>query len=98
MAFSLLLDSRAIGDIQDAIDYYQDKEPGLGIRFENEFNDCLMTLIENPHFQIRYDNIRCLPMKNFPYMIHYTVNDEKKMIIVRSLLNTLRNPENWGKF
>jgi toxin ParE1/3/4 len=97
MAFSILLDSRALGDIQDAVDYYEDKEPGLGIRFENELNESFMTLIENPHFQIRYDNIRCLPMKNFPYMIHYTVNDEEKGIIVRSLLSTYRNPGNWGK-
>ncbi|REL24795.1 type II toxin-antitoxin system RelE/ParE family toxin [Rhodohalobacter sp. SW132] len=97
MTFSILLDRRAIDDIQEAIDYYEENEPGLGSKFEDDLNNRLVTLSENPFFQIRYDNVRCLPLKIYPYMIHYSVNEKQKTIIVRSVLNTFKDPKNWGK-
>jgi len=69
----------------------------MGTKFEYDFNNRLMTLRENPFFQIRYDNVRCLPLKNYPFMIHYTVNENQNTIIVRSVLNTYKDPKNWGK-
>jgi len=38
MAFTLLIDPRAIQDIQDAIDYYDKQHAGLGGKFENALN------------------------------------------------------------
>lgn len=35
MSFQVLLDLRAIEDIQSAINYYDDQKPGLGKTFEN---------------------------------------------------------------
>lgn len=34
MTFSTVLDPRAIQDIQQAIDYYEEKQSGLGEQFE----------------------------------------------------------------
>ncbi len=34
MSFNTVLDPRAIRDIQQAIDYYEEQEPGLVERFE----------------------------------------------------------------
>lgn len=35
MAFTLLIDPRAIQDIHDVIDYYDNQQTGLGGKFEN---------------------------------------------------------------
>lgn len=94
MAFSILIDGRAIEDIQEAINYYDEIEPGLGTKFENNLYRRMMVLRENPFFQIRYDNVHCLPMRNYPFMIHYTVDETQKRVIIRSVFNTYRNPEN----
>lgn len=61
MAFTTVLDPRALQDVQQAIDYYEDQEPGLGEHFEGFANDCIIELEQNPYFQIRYDEVHCLP-------------------------------------
>jgi toxin ParE1/3/4 len=62
MAFTTVLDPRAIGDIQQAIDYYEEKQSGLGAKFEDTLNEYLRKLEQHPFFQIRYDNVHCLPI------------------------------------
>ena len=96
MIFELNIDKRAIDDIQSAIDFYDEQQLGLGLRFERELNTHLITLKKNPFFSIRYDDVHCLPLKIFPYMIHYTVDKESKSIIIRGVFHTSMNPKNWS--
>jgi len=42
MAFTFIIDTRAISDIQEAIDYYDEQQAGLGKRFEAELNSLLV--------------------------------------------------------
>lgn len=94
MAFSTVIDPKAIQDIQEAIDYYEEKEIGLGKRFENSLNEEIIKLQVNPFYQIRYDSVHCLPMKKYPYMIHYTV-EKNELIKIRAVFNTKMNPNTW---
>jgi toxin ParE1/3/4 len=97
MAFTTVLDPRAIGDIQQAIDYYEMKQPGLGAKFEGTLNEYLRKLEQHPFFQVRYDNVHCLPIKKYPYMIHFTIDEQKQLITVRAVFNTFRDPGVWKK-
>jgi toxin ParE1/3/4 len=65
--FSVNIDPRAIQDIQKAIDYYDEQQIGLGRKFESSLNKYIASLEKNPFFSIRYDQVRCLPLKKFPY-------------------------------
>jgi toxin ParE1/3/4 len=47
------------------------------------------------HYSVRYDDIRCMPLKKFPYMVHFRVNIQEKTVKVESLFNTWLNPEKW---
>lgn len=48
--------------------------------------------------QVRYDEIRCIPIIGFPLMLHYSVIPEKKLVRIHALIHTSRNPtENWNK-
>ncbi|MFP3422191.1 hypothetical protein R0K19_22755, partial [Bacillus sp. SIMBA_161] len=91
------IDSKAIEDIQLAIEYYDDQQIGLGQKFESVLNKHITTLKKNPFFRIRYDNIRCLPLKKFPFMIHFTINENKKFVIIRALFHTAMDTEKWGR-
>lgn len=95
MSFTTVLDPRAIRDIQQVIDYYEKQQPGLGEQFEDILNEYLHKLEQNPFFQIRYDNVHCFPLKKYPYMIHFTVDEQKQLITVRAVFNTFRNPNIW---
>lgn len=97
MAFSIVIDPRAIRDIQEAIDYYDEQQAGLGLRFEVSLNQQLLILKKNPFFHKRYDDIRCLPLKKFPYMVHFTIDEKKHLVIIRAVFHTSLDPQNWKK-
>lgn len=91
MSYPVLVDSRAIHDIQEAIDKYGTQKSGLGVRFENTVNKHMLILEKNPFSQIRYDNVRCLPIKKFSFMIHFILDETNNLVIVKALLHTSRN-------
>lgn len=95
MAFTTVLDPRSIQDIQQAIDYYDEQLPGLGEQFEDFVNECLAQLEQNPFFQVRYDDMHCLPLKKYPYMIHFSIDENKQLITVMAVFNTARDPKIW---
>ena len=95
MAYTLVLDPRAIRDIQKAIDYYDEQRPGLGKRFEAALNKNFKALKKNPFFYTRYDNVRCLPLKNFPFMVHFTLNEDQMSITVQAVFHTSLDPSKW---
>jgi len=68
MGFEVVIEPPALQDIQYAVNYYDLQSPGLGYKFEEELDYFLEVLEKTSFFQIRYDEIRCLPLKRFPSM------------------------------
>ena len=98
MEFKLTLEPLVKLDIQQEINYYNSKQKGLGKRFHSEVKRAFVAIKKNPFYQIRYDNIHCLPVKSFPAMVHFTINEQTKTIIIRAIINTNKNPDaNWIK-
>jgi|SRR5690554_3993848 len=97
MTYSVIIDPNAIHDIQKAIDYYDERQLGLGLKFETELNKHILALESNPFYQIRYEKVRCLPLKKFPYTIHFTLNDTQKLVIIRAVFHMALNPQAWSK-
>lgn len=91
--FKIKIEPEALDDIQQGINWYKNQKTGLGRRFHQEVNSLFNRLKTNPYFQIRYDNVRCLPLKTFPFMVHFTVDEQEKLIIIRAVFNTYRNPK-----
>ena len=80
-------------DIQDQIYYYNKQQKGLGKRFHNDIKSTFKNILKNPFFQIRYQDVRCLPLRKFPAMVHYTVDESKNQITVRAIFHTSQNPK-----
>lgn len=98
MDFNTIILPSAIKDIQQIIDYYDSVQFGLSEKFYDELNDYILSLQKNPYFQLRYSTVRCLPLKNFPVMIHFIVDEKLNNIYIRAVLNTHKDPEsNWLK-
>ncbi len=95
MGFRVLIEPLALKDIRRAIDYYENEQAGLGDKLKNELDTYLEILGKTPHFRKRYDKVHCLPLKKFPFIIHYTINEAKKIVIVRAVFHTSLNPERW---
>lgn len=96
--FILNIEPEAFNDIQDAVDYYKTINHKLALRFFSTLNKQFLTIQKNhSSFAIRYDTIRCLPFKKFPYMIHYSVLTDEKTVTIKAVFCTHQNPENWRK-
>lgn len=93
-SFKISISESAKNDILKAIDYYDDKVVGLGKKFSNEVKSKIKTLKTIPFFQIRYDNIRCMPLNKFPFMIHFSVDNELRKVEIFGIINTSLDPDN----
>ena len=95
--FKVFISPLAFNDIQKAIDYYNDKQKGLGKRFHVAVKSAVGALRINPFYQLRYDNVRCFSVKRFPYMLHFTVHEEVKTVIIHAVIHTSLDLETPGK-
>ena len=59
--------------------------------------NAINTLKKNPFFQMRYDSVRCLPLETFPYMVHFTFDENRKLVEIFAIIHTSLSTENWKK-
>jgi toxin ParE1/3/4 len=97
MIFEVIIEPRAILDIQDAIDYYESKQSGLGEYFYQVIDEHIEVLTHNPFFQIRYKDYHGFPTKKFPFIIFYFIDENLKTIYILSVFNTSLNPSKYPK-
>ncbi len=96
--YKIVIKPKAFTDIQEGISWYNSCRKGLGIRFLNAIQEDFKVLRINPYFQVRYDEVRCLPVKTFPFMIHFIIEEDKHHIVVLGVISTFKNPDEWGKY
>jgi hypothetical protein len=89
------LNQKYTKDIQQGINWYNQQGEKLGDKFYGEVRNALEQLKISPFFQVRYDNVSCLPLKKFPYMVHFTIHEADKLVIIRAIFNTARDPKLW---
>lgn len=97
--FSVIKHNEVSNDLQEAIDYYNEKKAKLGNRF---YAQALkqMKLLSNDFllYEIKYQNVRCVSIEGFPYLIHYTINEQEKTVLINAVIGMNQDPEtHWGK-
>ena len=98
MGYKVIFALEVEDDLQEGIDWYNEKQTGLGMRFFKEVKKQLDYIKKNPYaVVIRYDDIRYSKIKTFPYLIHFKVEEDIKTIKVIAVFNTNRNPAVWIK-
>jgi len=92
MTYQVCFSKRFRDDIREARKWYNQRKKGLGKKFYSEVEDSLKAIKKSPHFQIRYDNIRCLPLNKYPFMIHFTIDEETEIILVLGCIHCSLEP------
>ncbi len=96
--FKVKYNPRIYLDIQKAINYYEEQTQSdmLSRRFFEAVEKALKKLSYSAlHYQVRYNNIRILPIPSFPYKAHYRVDEESNMVFVEAIFHSRENPEEW---
>jgi plasmid stabilization system protein ParE len=92
--YQLVLTPAAQSDISEAAFWYNNQKKGLGLQFVKRIKSTASKLRRNPHlFQIHYDDVHTAIIKQFPYSIHYTV--QNNIIVIHAVLHHHRNPNLW---
>jgi plasmid stabilization system protein ParE len=83
-------------DVREAALWYGKRQEGLGKRFTAEAREKVHFIRQNPKASnVRYDSVRTAVLNVFPFMVHFTIDEKNKTIIISAVLHTSRDPELW---
>jgi len=83
-------------DTKSAAQWYNKQEKGLGKNFTKQVREKIKFIKQSPKtIAVRYDETRTAIVSGFPYMIHFDIDQPKKLIIVSAIFHTSRDPERW---
>ncbi|MFP3592291.1 type II toxin-antitoxin system RelE/ParE family toxin [Chryseobacterium sp. SIMBA_038] len=95
MDFSFKFLPIAEENIEEATDYYANISLKVLKNFNKQLDLSISRIVSSPYFQKRFKNVRALPVKKFPYIIFYEINEEEKIIYILSVFCTHQNPEKY---
>ena len=86
----------AIIELQEAINYYEELQSGLGLEFVREIFSTIQRII---HFPEAWSNLsmntrRCLSNR-FPYLVIYQITEDEIFII--AIMQQNKKPDYWKK-
>jgi len=87
---------QAFEELNDAVAYYEEQQPGLGLRLKDEVDQYTNWILNNYDVpKIRSGGYRRVNLKVFPYYIAYIVRKETLWIL--AIAHAHRKPEYWIK-
>lgn len=93
MPYTILVTPTATDDIAVAIEYYNLVATDLGYRFADLVAEYFDRIADLPTASaIRYKNVRCKPMKRFPYLIMFTIDEAAHAVNILRVFNTYQEP------
>lgn len=95
MVFKVIVSKRAQEEIENAIAYYSEVNKSLALKFYNAVEANYKKLETNPYFQNRHKEFRAIPLKKFPFLMFYHVNEDKNIVKILSCFHTSRNTEKY---
>lgn len=91
MGYNLIVKPQAEIDLDEALEWYHDQNENLSLKFISAIEKALEKIQSNPeNYQKRYNEIRIIFTKTFPYGIYYTI--EENTIFVHAILHHKQNP------
>jgi len=87
----------AESELDLAIDYYEDCQPGLGNDFSLEVLTGIQAIVEYPRgWPTIDDDVRRCLVNRFPFGIVYSI-EENDEIFILSIMHLRQNPKHWKK-
>ena len=96
MSYQFINRPAVASDIINAVDYYKAISPSLAKQFLFRLREAKTYIAKSPQgFQIRYNTVRTVLLKQFPYHIHYIIDDKGKQVIILAIIHAYKNPADY---
>ncbi len=98
MSYSFVNKPNVSLDILEATQYYKTINPKLAKQFLFRLREAKAHIALNPlGFQTKYKTVKTLMLKQFPYLIHYLIEDKKKQIVILAVVHAYKNPKDYSQ-
>lgn len=92
-SYTIVYSAEALRDVKEATAWYNAQQNGLGKRFKEEIKSLIAAILQNPFLtSVKYETIRTVACKIFPYSIHYEVDEVESIIRIISIFHFSRKP------
>ena len=96
MSLPLAVRAEARVEFDAAFDWYEQRSPGLGVRFAEAVQERRDELAANPkRYPLGYRDVREAQVDGFPYCLYYAIESNRVLIV--SIFHTSRNPNIWKR-
>ena len=96
MSYSFVNRPSVEADITNAVNYYENINPELAKQFLFRIREAKSYIAQIPlGFQIKHKEVRTLLLRQFPYHIHYLIDEDKKQIIILAIIHAYKNPKDY---
>lgn len=86
----------AQAELEEAVLWYAEREPGLESEFIRSVDASLQAIRRQPElFPVAHKNIRRALIRRFPYSIFYFQDNET--LIILSIFHSSREPKKWNR-
>lgn len=86
MNFDLKVQPEVKNDLKAGLDCRNSHPSDEEQSFLEEVEQAFLRLKANPYYELNYDEVRCYPLPNFPFAIHFSVDEDKALVVVLALL------------
>jgi len=98
MPYKLIITDDADNDIENAMDWYENKQKGLGKKYLLSVKACVKLIVKNPFaFAKIYVQIRKANTNKFPYSLYFRINEISKELVVFAVIHNSRSEKKWKK-
>ncbi|GEM_PF-383308 len=98
MTLRLVITQEAKNDINQAANWHESQQKGLGKKYLLSISDCVKFLLTNPFAFARiFFEIRKINTKKFPYSLYYQLNESLQEIVIFAVIHNNRGNDSWQK-
>lgn len=88
------LSEAASNELDDACDWFERQQPGLGVRFRNDVREATLQIARTPLlFPVELNDVRRYVMNTFPYTLRYVLRGDE--VWVMTVSHQHRHPDYW---
>jgi plasmid stabilization system protein ParE len=96
MSYTFINRPAVRADIIKATLYYKNISPELAKQFLFRIREAKTYIAHTPlGFQVKYQQVRTIMLKQFPYHIHYLINDIQYQIVILAIIHAYKKPNDY---
>lgn len=98
MHYKLIVTDDADNDIENTMDWYENRQKGFGKKYLLSVKACVKLIVKNPFaFAAIYLQIRKANTKRFPYSLYFRISEKSNELIIFAVIHNSRSETNWKK-